>query len=523
MQKISKFKMPTVVILLMALFLSGCVGKTLRIATHAELKVLDPIWTTAYIVRNHGHLVYDTLFALDETLEPQPQMIDTWTVSKDKKTWTFNLRRSLKWHDGQPVIAEDCVASLKRWGKRDGIGQRLLSNVASLKAVNNRTFVMKLKRSDSMVLTSLAKISSNVPFMMPKRIAKTSAFKAITDPTGSGPFIFNTNEWVPGSKVVYTKNYGYVPRAEEMSLGAGGKIALADRIEWLFYPKQEEAVNALIEGKVDYIESLAVKYIDELEKYENITVASTDPLGNTAMIRFNALNAPFDNVKIRRAVLKGLKQDDYMKAALVKQDFWRNCYSIYPCGTEFADGTESKIMKTANLAIAKKELAEAGYDGEPVVILNPVDSPVISALTNVTIKRLKQMGMNVKVKNMDWATLLKKRDSRNSIAKGGWSIFHTWWMAADLENPLAIAFSGDPVKGWAGWVDDAELEVYREAYAWAKSDSERERYAIKVQERIWDIAALGILGQFFEPVAYNDTVIGDATSPVNFYWNMSVK
>src|SRR5262245_532542 len=86
----------------------------LRAAMHSDLKVLDPVWTTALISTHHGYLVYDTLFALDEKLQVQPQMVETYEVSPDKLVWTFTLREGLEFHDGTPVTAEDCVASLKR-------------------------------------------------------------------------------------------------------------------------------------------------------------------------------------------------------------------------------------------------------------------------------------------------------------------------------------------------------------------------------------------------------------------------
>ena len=136
---------------------------TLKVALHSDLKIIDPVWTTALISTHHGMMVYDTLFALDEKLQVQPQMVDKWSVSDDKLTWTFTLRDGLEWHDGQPVTAEDCVASLKRWSVRDGMGQKLMSFVAELKATDAKTFVMKLKEPYGLVLATLGKPTSNFP------------------------------------------------------------------------------------------------------------------------------------------------------------------------------------------------------------------------------------------------------------------------------------------------------------------------------------------------------------------------
>src|SRR6478609_10187903 len=180
-------------------------GKTLTAVMHSDLRILDPIFTTAYIVRDHGYMVYDTLITTDSNFKIQPQMAD-WKVSDDKLTYTFTLRDGLKWHDGAPVTAEDCVASLKRWGKNDGMGQKLMDFTASIEATDDKTITLKLKEPYGLVLESIAKPSSYVPFMMPKRLAETPAGQQIKEQIGSGPFKFVQAEFQPGVKAVYVKN-----------------------------------------------------------------------------------------------------------------------------------------------------------------------------------------------------------------------------------------------------------------------------------------------------------------------------
>ncbi|MFZ3218424.1 MAG: ABC transporter substrate-binding protein [Rhodoferax sp.] len=520
--KLERSRVASVVALAVPLLLAGCAGNVLRVAPHAELKVVDPVWTTAYITRNHGYLVYDTLFAMDENFDAKPQMVDTWTVSPDKKTWTFKLRDGLKWHDGTDVTAADCIASLQRWSKRDGVGQQLFRDVESLTAADAKTFSVNLRAPHGDLPATLAKMSANVPFMMPKRVAETDPFQPIQDATGSGPFIFKKDEWIPESQAVYVKNKMYVPRAEESSMAAGGKVPKADRIEWRYYPDQAAAVKALIAGKVDYVESPSSQLIPMLENQKDVTIASTDPLGNIGMARFNTLVPPFDNVAVRRAVAMVMQQEDYMAAALGDKKYWRTCYSVFPCGTTYSNSAGSDTMKATNLDAAKKALQAAKYDGTPVVILNPKDNPVISAFTKVTAEKLRQIGMTVDVQDMDWATLTQRRSSRGAVKDGGWNMFHTWWLAGDLMDPSFIAFSGDRETGWYGWPKDEELEKYRVAFDRASSQDEKKALAAKVQQRLVDIGAFGILGQFFEPVAFNSKVEG-ITSPVQFYWNMSVE
>ena len=195
-------------------------GKTLRVVMHSDLKILDPVWTTAYIGRNHGYMIYDTLFALDEKLQPQPEMIDSWTVSDDKLTWTFTLRDGLKWQDGQPVTTADVLPSIKRWTDKDTLGGLLAKSTQEMKAVDDRTFQIVLKEPFGLMLKALAKPSSVPLFIMPRRVAETPITQQISDTTGSGPFIFKKDEWKPGEKVVYVRNPG-LQAARRAAVGPG--------------------------------------------------------------------------------------------------------------------------------------------------------------------------------------------------------------------------------------------------------------------------------------------------------------
>src|ERR1700751_350082 len=230
--------------------------KVLKFIPQADLRILDPITTTAYITRNHGYMIYDTLFATDAKFQVQPQMVDKYELSKDQLTYTFTLRDGLKFHDGAPVRSADCIASIERWAKRDALGQKLAEATESWKAVNDKTFTLKLKKPFPLALEALAKPPSNVPFIMPARIAKTDASTNITDPIGSGPYKFVKEEWVPGSKVVYVKNTDYVPRKEPPSWAAGGKVVKVDRVEWIYIPDSATAAAAINAGEVDWGEQM---------------------------------------------------------------------------------------------------------------------------------------------------------------------------------------------------------------------------------------------------------------------------
>ncbi len=495
----------------------------LRVIPHANLKNLDPIWTTAYISRNHGYLIYDTLFAMNEDFEPQPQMVDSYETSDDGMMWTFTLRDGLKFHDGADVTSGDVVASLERWGARDGMGQQMMAAMKEMKAVDDRTFTFEFESPYGLVLESIGKISSNVPFIMPERIAKTDPFEQIEEHIGSGPFRFEADQWVPGDTVVYTKFEDYVPRDEPPSAAAGGKVAKVDKVIWTYFPDQSTAMNALLAGEVDYFESPANDLMPILETNPDVVVEINDPLGNIGFSRFNHLLPPFDDADVRRAAIMAMKQDDYMAGAVGDQKFWKTCYSVFPCGTPNENDSGSDIMNTGDIDKAKAALAKTDYDGTPVVIMQPTDIPLLSAFSLITAEKLRKIGMEVEVQAMDWSTLTSRRAKRDPVADGGWNIFHTWWIGADVIDPMAIAFSGNPDKGWFGWPDDEELEAARKAYSTADSADAKKAAAVAAQERLWAIGASGQLGQFFVPVAYRKNVKGLIKSPVQFFWNMSVE
>ena len=305
---------------------------------NTDLKIVDPVWTTVYVTRNHGYMVYDTLFGLDANREPKPQMVDTFTVSEDGLTYTFTLRDGLLWHDGAPVTAEDCVASIKRWGARNSMGQKLMSLSESWSAVDPKTFVLKLKEKTGLVIPALARPSASPLFMMPKRVADTDPNKQISEFVGSGPFVFKTDEWKPGDKAVYVKFQGYKPRSEPPSALAGGKVVKADRVEWRAISDQQQAVNALLAGEIDFIEQPPHDLHGLLKADANIKMWTLNPLGSLYFFRPNHLNKPFDDPKIRSALWYALNQEDFLRAAIGDAEHYKVCHSQYICGTRLEVG-----------------------------------------------------------------------------------------------------------------------------------------------------------------------------------------
>src|SRR6202161_3503001 len=425
-------------------------AKTITAVMHSDLRIIDPGFTTAYITRDHGYMVYDTLLAMDENFKVQPQMAD-WKVSDDKLTYTFTLRDGLMWHDGTPVTAEDCVASLKRWGRNDVMGQKLMDFTASLEATDARTITLKLKEPYALVLESIGKASSYVPFMMPRRLAETPAGQQIREQIGSGPFKFVQAEFQPGVKAVYEKNKDYVPRKEPPSWTAGGKVVKVDRVEWITMADAQTAANALQSGDIDFMGGPAFDILPMLNANKDIKVDTLSKFGFQTGGRMNFLYPPFDNVKMRRAAFMALNQKDVLDALVGNPAYYKICGAVFICGTPLAtDAGSESLVKGNGMAEAKKLLAASGYDGTPVVIMAPGDVVSLKAQPIVAAQLLREAGFKVDVQATDWGTVISRRTNKKPVKEGGWNMFFTNWVAADLINPVVNVWIGGR-GGDGGW------------------------------------------------------------------------
>ena len=496
----------------------------LKVALHSDLKIIDPIWTTALISTHHGNMIYDTLFAVNDKLEVKPQMVDTWTVSPDKLTYSFVLRDGLEWHDGTPVTAEDCVASIRRWAAKDGMGQKLMSVVGELSAPDAKTIRMVLKEPYGLVLETLGKSSSNVAFMMPKRIADGDPNTQITDATGSGPFIFKKDEWKPGEKAVYVKNPKYKPRAEPASGLSGGKVVKVDRVEWITIADQQTQVNALLNGEIDLIEIVPPDLLPLMQKDKNIKISVVNQAGRQYAMRFNVLHKPFDNAKVRQAVLYALDQKAFLDANVGNPDYYRICKSLFPCGSplESTKGWEDKL--SGNTAKARQILQEAGYDGTPVVLMHQTDTAGHNNLATVAKPQLEAAGFKVDLQSMDWQTLVSRRTKKDPIAQGGWSAFFTSWGATDVLNPVSAAFLNATCdKATFGWPCDETLEKLRDQFAKETDPAKQKAIAEQVQLRVLEYPTHVPLGQFTTPTALRSNVNGLVSAPSLALWNVEKK
>jgi len=492
--------------------------KTLRVVMQSDLKIIDPVWTTAYIVRNHGFLVYDQLFGLDDKLKPQPQMVDSWKMSDDKLTWSFTLRDGLKWHDGAPVTTADVIPSIKRWTSKDVVGGVMAKFISEMKAVDDKTFQILLKEPFGIMLPSLARSSSIPLLIMPKRVAELPGSQQLTDTTGSGPFIFKKDEWKPGEKTVYVRNPDYVARKEPPSGLAGGKVAKLDRVEWVSIPDAQTAINALIQGEIDMIEQPSHDLLPELEKDKNIEIVNLDSLGNTYVLRFNWKQPPFNDVRYRRAAEYAFNQPDFMKAVIGDPRYFKECKAVFGCGTPFESHAGMDGILSSNFAESKKLLKEAGYDGTPIVLLQSTDLAVLTNLAPVAKTLLEQGGFKVDLQSMDWQSVVSRRSRKDPIDKGGWNISMTAAAVTLLIDPINNHYteaSGD--RAQFGWPLDDEIEKLRMDFVRETDPKKQFAIAEAVQKRVMDLGVMVPLGQYLQPLARRRNVSGNLASPITVF------
>jgi peptide/nickel transport system substrate-binding protein len=496
--------------------------KTLRMIPQNDLRVLDPIWTTSYATRNHGYMVYDTLFALNSDMQAQPQMVGAYDISLDKLLYSFALRDGLKFHDGEPVRGVDCIASLKRWMARDALGQPLAVVVEEMASKDDKSFTIRLKSPFPLLLEGLAKVSTILPVIMPERLAKTDPYQQVTEMIGSGPFKFVKGEFEPGHKVVYAKNTDYVPRNEPPSWASGGKVVKVDRVEWIQVPDAATASAALLSGEVDWWEAPPADYFPMLSGDPRVLLANINQLGQTTMLRFNHLHPPFDNVKMRQAILAVADQREFMTAVAGDPENWSICNSFFTCGAPMANEVGAEALTTPrDYEKAKKLIAEAGYKGEKIVLLHSTDTLSGNMTALVAADMFKKLGLNVDLQSMDFGTLVTRRASKEPPEKGGWNVFCTGWVGVDTLDPSTnqgLRSNGD--KAWFGWPKDDKIEELRAQWLVAPTLEDRKALAAQIQARAFETIPYVPIGKYATNTALRRSLTGLITAPPILMWNI---
>ncbi len=513
--------MPRRLLLLLALLLAlpqAPRAQTLTAVLEAEIVTLDPHFTTAYISRTFGYMVFDTLFGMDRSGTPRPQMVQAWTASPDGLTWSFTLREGLLWHDGTPVTAADCIASLRRWMPRSALGARLLAALGSLEASDARTFTLVLKEPYGLVLETLGTAAAPGPFMLPERLARTPGAERITEIIGSGPFTYRREDHRPGDRMVLRRNARYASRPEPNDLFAGGKPVRIEALDLRVVPDGATAASALQAGEIDYMQYAPFDLLSRLERDRRVRVQGFTGLDTfTGHYRTNAATGPFADRDIRRVLLRLVDQAEVMAAFGLSSQYQRTCGAIFVCGGPYESTAGADLVRDPSIEAARAALRATRYNNEPVVVMVANDLEAARISSEVLADRMRRAGFNVDMQVMDWATLLARRTRRD-----GWSVFGVHAIGIDLQSPITSPFvafncSGIPASGYHC---NERLTALFDAFPRAADQAARMRLIDEMQTLIYEEVITLPWGQFAQPAAHRATLRNLVPSAIPVFWNV---
>ncbi|HYF09926.1 MAG TPA: ABC transporter substrate-binding protein [Acetobacteraceae bacterium] len=498
-------------------------ARVLKFIPQVDLAALDPVVTSSYVTRHHAYMVWDTLYGFDQDYRAQPQMAEGHAVEEGGRRVTIRLREGLRFHDGEPVRAADCAASIRRWAARDPLGQVLMAQTEELAATDDRTLVFRLARPFPMLFEAVGKTTMPVCFIMPERIANTEPTRAITEIVGSGPFRYLADQRVPGSRVAYERFAEYAPRAEGVpSWTAGPKRVHLDRVEWHVMPDPAAASAALSNGDVDWWEQPTGELQMALRRNRNVLLEILDPTGLIAVCRPNHLHPPFDKPGVRRALFGAVSQADFMSAVIgADRSLWRDGVGFFPPGTPMASDAGLDVFSGArDMDRVRRDLAQAGYNGERVVVLASTDFPALGALAQVGFDMLRRAGMEVELVSGPWAQMQQRRTSREPVERGGWSVFFAFWSGVDMFNPgVHQALRSHGAQAWWGWPSIPRLEELRAAWFEAPDLAAQQAVAREIQQVAFQEAPYLPLGQYFQATAYRRGLTG-VLKGLPLFWNV---
>ncbi|RUW54418.1 ABC transporter substrate-binding protein [Mesorhizobium sp. M1A.F.Ca.ET.072.01.1.1] len=496
--------------------------REVRLALDSVPSVFDPHITTSADAQWHGMAIYDSLFAFDSKQVARPQMIGNWGVSEDRLTYTFALRDGLGFHDGTPVTAADCVASIRRWGAAVPGGKLLMERTKDVSKKDDKTFTIVLREPFELLIDALA-VPIQFLAVMRERDANLPPTQQVTANIGSGPFKFNHALAKPGASFTYDRNEKYVPRSEAPDALAGGKIAKVDRAIWENISDQQTAVAALQAGEIDLLLTCPPDFYSAIEGDPNLQLQTVLEGGYNVFARVNFLQPPFDNAKARQALLHLVDQDAFLKVMAPDPRYTHPVTSMFGNGSPYSnDENTGWYKKGGDPEKARQLFKDAGYAGEKVVILDSTDWAQGDVSAQLLASELKKIGINAELAPSDWAGIVARRSNKGPIEGGGWNILISSWPNGAYSDPIGISLlqaTGD--KAWFGWPKNDEYEQLRAKWADVATD-ERKALARKMQHLWWDMVGCVFLGQVVSPSARRKTLTGVISNEFGVcpMWNM---
>jgi len=467
-------------------------GGTLRVVSQASISSLDPAWGGAYVITAVSSHIYETLFGWDANIQDKPIMVDTWNTSDDGLTWSFTLREDRKFHDGTTVTADDVRSTFQRWLQSwysiAGL-MREFEDENSFVVTGDYSFDIVLNEPTGAVIMSLAKPYGS-PRIMPSRIddGVDSTEQIEAEWVGSGAYKFLS--WSQGDRVTLERYDEYSSRDEEASLYTGEQVAFIDQLVWLEIPDEETKIAGLETGEWDVVDGAGLDFYDRVNSNSDLNVPTYKPGHRSNLLIPN--NPPFGEggSKARMALQTGLDIANVM-ASLGPKELWTLCPAVFYCGTRWeTDAGAAEYYNLNDKVKARELLAESGYDGETLILLNPTDYSTITPTGLVVKQEMKEMGFNVDMPALDWATIVTRFGNTESFA-----LATSWDVHWNSTSPLEHEAIGASAAIFPPAIP--KLHDLRKQFAQASSEKEKLRIVEEMQIEFYRNAPAVYEGVFY--------------------------
>jgi peptide/nickel transport system substrate-binding protein len=494
--------------------------RVLRFMPQVDLVFLDPHYSMTNVTRNHAGLVYDQLYGTDSKLQVQPQMAEGHTVEEDGKRWRIRLREGLRFHDGEPVLARDCAASIKRWGRRDVLGVEILRISDEISGIDDRTLEFRLKQPFPKLPQALGKPGAYMPAIMPQRLAETDAYKQLTEIIGSGPFRYVKEERLQGVRNVYARFDGYVPRPNGVpDRATGPKIVHFERVIWTTMPDQGVSLAALQKGEQDWWEFASQDLVPVMRKDPALRAEVLETEGNFMMVRFNQLYPPFNRPEMRRVILRAVDQVDFVAAVGGDAEFQRPGVGFYPLGIDATEAGLATIRPPFTPEQARKALAAAGYQGEKIIQVSPADYPNVRMANEVLADLLKKIGINLEYISTDWSTMTQRVIKKEPPENGSFHIHMLNVPCLSVASPLVNSRTRGTGAEESGWYKSPRYEELRAQWLLTETPDDQGRMAETLQLECLESVPLVPCGVTLQPAAWRADLEG-VLGGVPKFWNV---
>jgi peptide/nickel transport system substrate-binding protein len=489
-------------------------GGVLRAAMTTNAATMDAHLSTTTAVRQVAVYLHESLVTFDENYEVIAQLAQDWDISEDRLTYTFRIRPGLTFHDGSALDAGDVKATVERYIAESQGGSRF-NDVAAIEVVDPLTVRFTLT-SPSPLLVNLAQPSPLLAVYPQEIIEKYGdAGIAPEDAIGLGPY--RLEEWRPDVYTRLVRFEDYVPdeRYETFTGFGGRREAYFDEVQLIPVPEAASRVAGLQTGEFDFIESVPITAVAQLEDTAGVEVAVLKPKW-AVLVELNQGEPPMDDLRFRQAMVRALDMDQIMRAVTFgNEEFYRLQPSIFfPEQTAWFTEAGGDVYNQQDRAEAQRLLREVGYNSEPIIYLANRDFDWMYKAVLAAAAQWQQAGINVQIEFMDWPSQIQRAQSLV-----GWHINQTGWSPrfdpTQLFSSLSCASVGS--YNYCNEEMDSLLGIVNQGLPQA----ERRAAWEDIQELVWDDVAVIRFGDFHEAEALKSELEGYVPFYVTpRFWNV---